>query len=291
VPVLAEALVRWQHAAGPFWPYVCAAPFLGTGESAELLPRPQAGRSQPVNGSAPAIRWTPHQRALAAALLQDAPPLARARETRGSCRSRGAPSFVRGPGGRGDQGAPWWAGEGCPSAAVGEGRPGLPLLLLDVPPEPVLAVAPLLVAQGWYVVPVIQRWIARPAVLPCRTLLLRLQAGAWRVRRPPEPRGVVLVVDGARRGSTGYPSLAPGRVFDNRYEYQICRFPSTDFLAAHGVRQVRWLTTPPPAPAAPARDLEGRPVGTVVARDLTPYLETLLQAGIAVDVQPWSLPS
>ncbi|MEA2642167.1 MAG: hypothetical protein QOF51_3561, partial [Chloroflexota bacterium] len=26
---LIEALSRWQRAAGPFWPYVCAAPFLG----------------------------------------------------------------------------------------------------------------------------------------------------------------------------------------------------------------------------------------------------------------------
>jgi hypothetical protein len=25
----ARAFVRWQHAAGPYWPYVCAAPFLG----------------------------------------------------------------------------------------------------------------------------------------------------------------------------------------------------------------------------------------------------------------------
>ena len=39
VSVLAEALVRWQHAAGPFWPYVCAAPFLGTGESQLLAAR------------------------------------------------------------------------------------------------------------------------------------------------------------------------------------------------------------------------------------------------------------
>jgi len=140
-------------------------------------------------------------------------------------------------------------------------------------------------------VPVIQRWIARPAVLPCRTLLLRLLGGAWNVQRPSGPRGVVLVADGARRGRKGYPPLAPGRVFDNRYEYQICRFPSMDFLAAHGVRQVRWLTAPPPAPAEPPRDLEGRPVGTVVARDLAPYLETLLRAGISVDVQPWPGPS
>jgi hypothetical protein len=26
---LCRALVRWQHAAGPYWPYVCATPFLG----------------------------------------------------------------------------------------------------------------------------------------------------------------------------------------------------------------------------------------------------------------------
>ncbi|HVC35447.1 MAG TPA: hypothetical protein VNL16_18200 [Chloroflexota bacterium] len=25
----ARALVRWQHAAGPYWPYVCSAPFVG----------------------------------------------------------------------------------------------------------------------------------------------------------------------------------------------------------------------------------------------------------------------
>ena len=34
--LLARALVRWQHSVGPFWPYVCAAPFLGTGDSLRL---------------------------------------------------------------------------------------------------------------------------------------------------------------------------------------------------------------------------------------------------------------
>lgn len=40
-PVLARALVRWQHAAGPFWPYVCAAPFL-----AERVPPPRTRQSR-----------------------------------------------------------------------------------------------------------------------------------------------------------------------------------------------------------------------------------------------------
>lgn len=276
VSVLAGALVRWQHAAGPFWPYVCAAPFLGTGESADLLrgsrlphaamPVAAHASARPGMRAAPAVGlWTQQQRALADALLRTYP-----------------------------------VADGLPAS----GSHPLSMLLLDLPVEPVLSIAPLLVAQGWYVVPVIQRWIGSPAVLPCRTLLLRLVAGAWRARRPAVPRGVVLIADGARQGPHGYPLLAPGRVFDNRYEYQICRFPSTDLLRAHRVRYVRWLTAPTLAAAAstvsttaatapagmPAPlpvDLAGRPVGTVVARDLVAYQETLLQAGISVDVQPW----
>ena len=96
-----EALVRWQHAAGPYWPYVCAAPFLG----ADAVARP--GPEWRARG------WTRRQRALADDLT------------------------------------------------------GGPLVLLELPPEPILDVAPLLVERGWYVVPVIQRWIASPAVLPC----------------------------------------------------------------------------------------------------------------------------
>ncbi len=43
-PALARALARWQHAAGPFWPYVCAAPFLGQ------LARPARGPGRPGPG-------------------------------------------------------------------------------------------------------------------------------------------------------------------------------------------------------------------------------------------------
>jgi hypothetical protein len=74
----------------------------------------------------------------------------------------------------------------------------------------------------------------------------------------------------------GYPALAPGRAFDNRYEYQICRFPSLDFLRAQGITRGRWIT---------------RQAGGVVSQDLAPYLEDLLRAGIAVDVVPWLPPS
>jgi hypothetical protein len=149
------------------------------------------------------------------------------------------------------------------------------VLLVDLPAEPILALAPLLVERGWYVVPIVQRWIASPAVLPCRRLIERLLLGAWRVRRPTTPRGAVLIADGERRGPEGYPATVPGRAFDNRYEYQICRFPSTDFLRFQGVGRIKWITSG----ALPAE----RPVRP----DLAPYLEDLLRAGVDVDVLAW----
>jgi hypothetical protein len=158
------------------------------------------------------------------------------------------------------------------------------VLLADLPAEPVLAVAPLLAERGWYVVPVVQRWIASPAVLPCKRLMERLLIGAWRARRPDAPRGAVLIADGERTGPAGYPASVPGRAFDNRYEYQICRFPSTDFLSAHGVTRVRWLS---PAASDGDRGQMWGPVGQPVRRDLAPYLEELLRTGIDVEVTPW----
>jgi hypothetical protein len=145
--------------------------------------------------------------------------------------------------------------------------------LVDLPAEPVLAVAPLLVERGWYVVPVVQRWMASPAVLPCRRLLERLVVGAWQAGRPTAPRGAVLIADGERAGPTVYPAVVRGRAFDNRYEYQVCRFPSMDFLTAQRVSRVGWVT---------ARS-DGQ-----VAPDLLPYQEALLRTGISVDVVPWA---
>ena len=109
-------------------------------------------------------------------------------------------------------------------------------------------------------------------MLPCRRLIERLLLGAWSIRRPSSPRGAVLIADGERIGPAGTVS---GRACDNRYEYQICRFPSTDFLLGQGVEHVRWVT-------------DGtRPIDRPVRPDLAPYLEALLRDGIAVEVTPW----
>jgi hypothetical protein len=162
-----------------------------------------------------------------------------------------------------------------------------PVILADLPAEPLLAIAPLLAERGWYVVPVVQRWIANPAVLPCRQLMQRLLLGAWQMQRPADPRGAILIADGERTGPVGYPQLAAGRTFDNRYEYQICRFPSTRFLHAQGVRQVTWITAER-SPTMPGSGLREPTLGIPpVARDLHPYREMLLQAGIDVAVTVW----
>jgi hypothetical protein len=262
--MLAEALVRWQHAAGPFWPYVCAAPFLETGESvllAERVPRRGVGATE---------RYSASQRALVDWLLLE----------RKNGRTSARAGVGRSPGG--------W-GEG-PGDGRGEGAPGAPVVLADLPPEPLLALGPLLAEQGWYVVPVVQRWIARPAVLPCWELVRRLVHSAWYIRRPANPRGVLLIADGGRLGPPGYPLLAPGRTFDNRYEYQICRFPSARFLQAQGSRRVIWLTgqgLDRPV-LGPGGRPEMRTLGIPpVARDLHPYREALLLAGIDVGVTVW----
>ncbi|MFN8635107.1 MAG: hypothetical protein U0893_14725 [Chloroflexota bacterium] len=247
---LAAALVRWQHAAGPWWPYVCAAPFLSTAES-ELLAAESSPRTTDPASRLGSMSNTPVE--------------------------RGLPDPGR-PGGvphRGRFGAPsrdladWLA----PSVAAGASAAPDPLVVLvDAPAEPILAVTPLLVARGWYVVPVVQRWIAKPAVLPCGRLLRLLLDGSWQVRRPTSPRGVLLIADGARTGKPGYPILAPGRAFDNRYEYQICRFPSLDFLRGQSVHAVHWITDQP---------------GGVARPDLAPYLEDLLRVGLSVELRAW----
>jgi hypothetical protein len=238
---LARALVAWQHAAGPWWPYVCAAPFLEMGEGTGA-PFGQPGRDGSSAG----------------------PGYARAQRHRASAWSRRQVALV-------DRLLPLDAPAGDDHAD--EHAPERPsVVLVDVPAEPILALAPLLVERGWYVVPVIQRWIASPAVLPCRRLMRLLLAGSERVRRPASPRGVVLIADGERLGPPGYPLFVPGRAVDNRYEYQICRFPSVDFLHAREVRTMRWVTDRPPAQARP---------------DLTPYLEDVLRAGIAVESETW----
>lgn len=266
VSVLAEALVRWQHAAGPFWPYVCAAPFLGTGEGALLAS--QTGDRVSLSDQPPR-RYSRRQIARAERLLAavNALPLSRARGRELGGGGSSAVSSI--------------------ATLDDSSSSSFPLIFADLPAEQLLAVAPLLAARGWYVVPVVQRWIATPAVLACRQLVRQLLFGAWQVRRPAQPHGAILIADGERTGPVGYPPLVAGRTFDNRYEYQICRFPSTRFLHAQGVRQVTWITTERPT-AGPAGDLRPSTLGIPpVARDLHPYREMLLQADIDVAVSVW----
>ena len=67
-PELARALVRWQRAAGPYWPYVCAAPFL-----AEFSVAVPVRSGRPVDALGSAIeRIGPDERP---ALFVDLPPV------------------------------------------------------------------------------------------------------------------------------------------------------------------------------------------------------------------------
>ncbi len=213
---LAEAFACWQDAAGPFWLYVCATPFLaglGVEVATTIPPRLPA--------------------ALARALERDREP--------------GAAIFA------------------------------------DLAPEVTLSATPILLQRGYRVVPVIQRWVAAPAVIPSETLLARLVA--FRPPAPPvEARGVVFLLDRRRFGTAGPPLILPtppivrrharlGRRFDNRYEYPICRFPPPELLREHGISRTVWL-----------------PGG--IAPDLQPYATRLAATGLAAEpVVPTRFPA
>ena len=198
----ARALARWQHAAGAYWPYVCAAPFLGRDIAAGF--RQSAG-----------------QRSRRLVELLGALP-----------RPAGAAVFV------------------------------------DLPPESTLPAVPELNRLGFIAVPVIQRWPAAGAVLPCEALVGLLLAARPERARPAG--GAVFLLDGDRAGQT-VSTPAPARRtaaarFDNRYAYPICRFPPPAFLLRQGVQHVWWIS------ASPA------------AEDLLPYREQLSAAGLAPEL-------
>ena len=231
---LARALVRWQHAAGPYWPFVCAAPFLAADAPARSRVSGRSGGGRSDDAACAALHA-----ALTGSLADDGP------------------------------------------VAV----------LADLPIEATLAEAPAMVARGWYVVPVIQRWPAEPAILPSRPILRLLIAGAARIGRPRSPRGVVLLADGERagpvsasgrigragtgrverraatsRGPTASRIAATRRAFDNRYAYESSRFPPAALLRQEGVRVVRWVCQ------------------SGIARDLAPYAADLRAARLAVEI-------
>jgi hypothetical protein len=194
---MARAFVRWQHAAGPYWPYVCSAPFLGQPE----LP------------------------------LRKRPP----REVE--------PALLR--------------------VLEGAQLPERVAVFVDLPVAGSLPAAAALRRRGFAVVPVIQRWAAPNAVLPCRRLLEDLVTAAPDAGRSHGGAGVIFLLDGDRGGS---PEVAPRfspSLFDNRYSYPVCRFPPPTALERDGIIAVYWLSS------------EG------IAADLLPYAEQLAGAGLA----------
>ena len=196
-PAHARAYLRWQRAAGPYWPYVCLTPLL----EASL---PRASRS-----------FTPRARR---APLEQLERL----DLEGS------------------------------------------VLLLDLPPLAGIGLARWIAARGLFPVPIVQRWPARPAVLPCRTLAAALLGLAPLVRRPADGRGLALLLDGERAGRPDRPIAA--RAFDNRYALRLDRFPPAELLAERGLRRAFWLGP------------EARP-----AADLRAYAEALAAAGLPVE--------
>lgn len=201
-PALARALVRWQRAAGPYWPYVCAAPFLGRVALSFKAP----ARTQPARALADRIDM----------LAIDA------------------------------------------RVAV----------FVDLAATVTLPATALFNQLGFVVVPIIQRWVAAPAVVRCERLLELLILCRARAIKPEKQRGVVFLLDGERAGRPAARTMRP-RAFDNRYVYRVDRFPAPDFLQGAGTSRVAWL--------GPT---------TAIATDLQPYALKLLAAGLAVEVRP-----
>jgi hypothetical protein len=195
-PVMARALVRWQHAAGPYWPYVCATPFLDA--------RTPVSSPRRRSTAKPAFLHV-----LEKALLLN--PVA---------------------------------------------------VFADLPVAETLPATAALRQSGSRVVPVIQRWVVPNAVLNCRRLQEALVANAPRATRLNDRWAVVFLLDSERGGSPQMTGRTPRTLFDNRYDYPICRFPPPTLLKRKGITAVYWLTS------------DG------IAPDLLPYTEQLAGAGL-----------
>jgi len=147
--------------------------------------------------------------------------------------------------------------------AIG-GEVGL-ALFIDLPPTRTLPATTLLNHLGFIVVPLIERWVASPAVVRCETLARDLAAYGCAVVCPSRPRGVVFLLDGERAGSGRPLGLRTAKRLDNRYRYSTHRFPPPSFLLRHEIRAVRWLSERGMAP------------------DLQPYVDRLLDAGLPIE--------
>lgn len=194
---LAEALLRWQAAAGPYWLYVCAAPFISAPQSLRVR------RPSPVRSLLPEVLAPPRPEQHTA-------------------------------------------------------------IFFDLPPAETLPATRAFNELGFIVVPIIQRWLAVPAVLACERLAADLWAYGMQAALPRTERGVAFLLDGERsqppsltlpsdrsesEGPThrtqsdrkGGGDSTTLRRFDNRYSYPIDRFPPPAFLRAQGIACVDWV--------------------------------------------------
>lgn len=142
----------------------------------------------------------------------------------------------------------------------------------DLPAAPLLAAAGELAALGFWVAPLVQRWLVDGGVLPPEPLAAALLAPPQGYGNPhaQRPRGVVFILDGercGRRRPLGQP-YRPRR-FDNRYEYTLHVFPPPAVLEAQGIRRVGWVA--------------GRHGAAV---DLALYLRSAAAAGLVVEPTP-----
>jgi glutathionylspermidine synthase len=222
---LAVALTRWRHAAGDYWPFVCAAPFVS------------------------AMEWLAWERFRACPERSEGVTAAPRLQSDDEPFERGLP-------------------DRCPPVALtdaidrGLATADQTAIFVDLPLATVLPAAAWLNRRGFFVVPIVQRWVAWPALLDCALLLDHLIAYSWRCRAPRIPRGVVILLDGERAGPAGRIS-APVR-FDNRYAYSGGLFPSPEELKRRGIGAVDWV----------AED--------VLAPDLSNYASELASAGFGL---------
>lgn len=226
VPALARALIRWQHVAGAYWPYVCAAPFNAEyeGSGQETSPATLSNRPGLISTEGRATQRTRaggHAHSDVARLLID----------------------------------------GIDAGTTGDRV----AVFVDLPAVPSIAMAPAFCRSGIHPVPIIQRWVAEHAILPCEALVDALITVSLRVVRPTLPRGAAFLLDGDRAGPLQFRAegATPAARFDNRYGYPLCRFPSPGFLHARGITAVYWCSA------------------GGVAADLEAYAELLTEAGLA----------
>jgi glutathionylspermidine synthase len=215
IRALAVALARWQHAAGDYWPFLCAAPFVST------------------------MEWLAWQKV-------------RVREAR-------LPRLGNEPP---ERGIP----DHCPPTELSQvidralATADQTAIFVDLPLATTLPATASLNWQGFFVLPIVQRWVAWPAVLDCSLLVEQLIDHSRSCRAPRAPRGVVFLLDGERAGPPG--ARGASTRFDNRYAYSGCLFPSAKDLIRRGIDAVEWVGP------------------DVLAPDLSAYASELVGAGL-----------